>query len=435
MRGDGNPPVAPLRVAVVGAGWAGLAAAVEATRRGHQVSLYEMAGQPGGRAREVPGEAPIGPLDNGQHILIGAYRETLGLMHQVGANPTRLLLRRPLCLAYADGAGLVLPPGAAVPAFLRAVWGQRRWPAGARLALLAAAARWRLQGFRCDPRLTVGELTQGLPSVLRDELIDPLCVAALNTPAAEASATVFLRVLRDALFAGPGAADLLLPRARLSQLLPGPALRWLGEAGAQLRLQHRVQHLAPREDEPGWTVEGEAVDRVVLACTSTSAAALAAPHAPGWAEQAGAIRHEPICTVYLHSQGTRLPWPMLALRADDHTRPAQFVFDHGQLDGPAGLLALVVSGAAPWVARGSEALAQAAMAQLREQLGTGLASEPSLVRVLTDKRATFRCTPGLRRPPAQVAPGLWAAGDYVDGPYPATLEGAVRSGLAAARSF
>ncbi len=435
MHDEAGRSATPLRVAVVGAGWAGLAAAVEATRRGHRVSLYEMAAQPGGRAREVPGEAPYGPLDNGQHILIGAYRETLALMRQVGADPARRLLRRPLCLAYPDGAGLVLPPGAAVPAFLRAVWGQRRWPVGARLALLAAAARWRLQGFRCDPGLTVGELTEGLPALLREELIDPLCVAALNTPARDASAAVFLRVLRDALFAGPGAADLLLPRARLSQLLPGPALQWLREAGAQLQLPHRVQHLAPRTDEAGWTVDGEAFDRVVLACTATSAASLAAPHAPGWAEQAGAMRHEPISTIYLHSEGTRLPWPMLALRSDDHAQPAQFVFDHGQLDGPAGLLALVVSGAAPWVARGSEALVQAAMAQLREQLGPGLASEPSLVRVLTDKRATFRCTPGLMRPPAQVAPHLWAAGDYVDGPYPATLEGAVRSGLAAVRSF
>jgi hypothetical protein len=126
---------------------------------------------------------------------------------------------------------------------------------------------------------------------------------------------------------------------------------------------------------------------------------------------------------------------MLALRSDEHTRPAQFVFDQGQLDGAGGQLTLVISGAAPWVARGREATVAAALAQLHDQLGPQLRSPPTLVRLLTDKRATFRCSPGLVRPPMRVAPGLLAAGDHVAGPYPATLEGAVRSGLAAARAL
>jgi len=93
----------------------------------------------------------------------------------------------------------------------------------------------------------------------------------------------------------------------------------------------------------------------------------------------------------------------------------------------------VVSGAAAWVERGADACAQAVLAQAQRELRW--ASPPRIERVLTEKRATFACTPGLNRPPTLIAPGLVAAGDYVAGPYPATLEGAVRSGTGAAQSL
>ncbi|MES3015454.1 MAG: FAD-dependent oxidoreductase, partial [Pseudomonadota bacterium] len=122
--------------------------------------------------------------------------------------------------------------------------------------------------------------------------------------------------------------------------------------------------------------------------------------------------------------------PMLALRSDDGA-PAQFVFDRGHLGGPAGLLAFVISGAQPWVDRGMAATSSATIAQAESALGLPL----TLVQTLTEKRATFRCTPGLQRPPMRIAANLHAAGDHVAGPYPATLEGAVRSGLAAVGAF
>ncbi len=116
---------------------------------------------------------------------------------------------------------------------------------------------------------------------------------------------------------------------------------------------------------------------------------------------------------------------MLALRSDAGA-PAQFVFDRGQLGGTQGLLAFVVSASTGE----RETLQHQVLAQARDQLGlAGLQA----VQTVVEKRATFACTPGLVRPPALVAPGLSACGDYVEGPYPATIEGAVRSGLAAAR--
>jgi hypothetical protein len=205
-------------IAVVGAGWAGLAAAVHLTGQGQRVTLLEMAAQAGGRARGV--ERDGATFDNGQHILIGAYDETLALMRCVGADPDLLLHRQPLTLVRPGTHGLRLPPGPALPAFVRAVLANRDWTLSERLALLRTAAAWAVRRFRCDPGLTVQALCAGLPARLRDDLIDPLCVAALNTPAAEASASVLLRVLRDALFSGPGAADLLLPRVTLDHLLP-----------------------------------------------------------------------------------------------------------------------------------------------------------------------------------------------------------------------
>ena len=124
---------------------------------------------------------------------------------------------------------------------------------------------------------------------------------------------------------------------------------------------------------------------------------------------------------------------MLSLRSDPTLAPAQFVFDLGALGGPPGLLAFVISGAAPWVERGTEATLAATLAQARSTLHVSLQGPLQVVKLLTEKRATFRCTPALQRPEALIAPALQAAGDYVSGPYPATLEGAVRSGTAAAR--
>ena len=417
-------------LAIIGAGWAGLAAAVEATTAGHAVTLFEMAAQPGGRAREVRFDELS--LDNGQHILIGAYTQTLRLMRQVGVDLETALLRMPLRLSEPNGRGLHLRAGAPLLAFTGAVWRRAGWPLAERLGLLATAGRWGLGGFRCDPAWSVARLATGLGPAVRRDLIEPLCVAALNTPADQASAVVFLRVLKDALFSGPGSADLLLPRTDLSALFPRPAADWLQRHGVSFRSSQRVQVL--EQDRTGWRLDGDAFDAVLLATPPGEAARLTVPIAPAWSAQAAALRYEPIVTVYLRSRGTRLAEPMLALRSDAQA-PAQFVFDRGQLGGPAGLLAFVISGAQAWVERGSDAILQATRAQAERALATALTGELEFVQTITEKRATFRCTPGLQRPPMAVAPNLLAVGDHVEGPYPATLEGALRSAVRAVNAL
>lgn len=419
----------PLHVAVVGGGWAGIAAAVEALHLGHRVTVLEMAARLGGRARTV--DVRGHQLDNGQHIMIGAYRDTLALMRRVGAEPDKLLLRRPLALAYPDGSGLQLPAGAPMVAFARGALAARGWSARTRLALLVAATGWLLKRFRCDPGWSVERLTRSLPDELRRDVIDPLCVAALNTDSSRASAAVFLRVLKDALFSGPGCADLLLPKVTLGRLLPDPAAAWMASRQAEVRTGCRVDTLE-RGEADGWLVNGERFDAVVLACSAPEAARLAARHAPGWAAAAGAIPHEPIVTVFVDAPQARLPLPMLALRSE----PAQFVFDHGALGGHAGRLAFVVSGARRWLEDGVEKCADAVQKQATAMLQElRLPAGVTVIEAWAEKRATFACEPNLPRPPSRIAERLVAAADYVAGPYPATLEGAVRAGLAAARDL
>ena len=422
-----------------------MAAAIAHRQAGRQVTVFEAARTVGGRARAVPGVLPDGTaatLDNGQHILIGAYTESLRLMRLVGIDPATALLRLPLTLQFPDGQGLQLPDLAPPLDALLGIVRAKGWGWQDKVALLRTATAWQLRGFRCAPHTSVADLCAPLTPRLMAEFIDPLCVSALNTPAREASGQVFLRVLQDSLFSGRGGSNLLLPRTDLGALFPEAAMRWLVQQGGQVVTGQRIQRLVPlprgrwQPAGTGGAAQGseatDAFDHITLACPSWEAARLVEglagtaglAAAARWSATANALRFEAITTVYAHASGARLPLPMLALR-NTAEHPAQFVFDRGQLDGQQGLLAFVVS-----ASDGDRALIeQQVLQQAAAQLGL-----PGLrpVQTVVEKRATFACTPGLQRPAMQVLPGLTACGDYVDGPYPATLEGAVLSGTAVA---
>ncbi|MCP1572992.1 squalene-associated FAD-dependent desaturase [Herbaspirillum rubrisubalbicans] len=268
----------------------------------------------------------------------------------------------------------------------------------------------------------------------------PLCIAALNTAPEQASAQVFLNVLRDSLGARRAASDMLIPRLDLGALLPDAAAAYLEQRGALVHTGVMVGRLLPGNEAHTWRLQDRAGENLgqfagVVLATGPEAAAqlLAGQHDTGLLQ---ALRHEPITTCYLqYPDSVRLPAPFLAL-ADDAPRQAwgQFVFDRGQLGGPAGCLAVVVSAAGQAIAEGHAALAAGITRQLATDFALPALATPQSRRVITEKRATFACTPGLQRPDNAAMPaGLALAGDYVAGDYPATLEGAVRSGLAAAR--
>lgn len=414
------------RVAVVGGGWAGCTAALTLAEAGVAVTLYEAARTLGGRARAVALDGRA--LDNGQHILLGAYEQTLHLIERLSP-ANNGLWRLPLALRQPPEFALVCP---SLPAPLHLAAGLLRaegldWPEK------LAAALWvrRLLGAdaAAESALTVGELTRDQPDKLNRLLWHPLCVSALNTAPDAACAKVFRNVIRDAFGRRRRHSDLVLPRRDLTELLPAPAAARLGELGSTVRTSTRILGIEPEGDALAVaTRETRTVyTHVVIAVAPQHVSALTArlqALAPLARKLAG-YRYEPIATGYVQYDPTfRLDAPLLALGG-----PAQFVFDRGQSHGQAGLLAFVASAAADldpdWL--------DAADAQLRR------IAKPGPVqwrRVVTEKQATYACTPGLARPSVRTAhPRVFLAGDYTTGPYPATLESATRSGLQSARSL
>jgi hydroxysqualene dehydroxylase len=453
-----------MNVLIIGAGWAGLAAAVEATRLGHTATVLEAARAIGGRARALNIKLPDGTeatLDNGQHILIGAYSETLQLMRDVGVDTSTALHRMPLTLRYPDGNGLALPdwrkPWFAGLDVAAGIFKAKGWSLLDKLSLLRAADAWRRAGFKCPAQYSVAQLCKGITARVMTDMIDPLVISALNTPTERASGSVFLTVMRDALFA-PATGDasakvagsnMLLPRTDLGALFPAAAVQWLKAKGVQVLSGERIndlQALSKGELPVLHSIGPEAnlpykFDATIIATPAWEAARLvrslpsdyadAGAEAAAWAACAEALQHEAITTVYAHSAAACLPQPVMALRSNNSgtaQQPAQFVFDRGALSGQQGVLAFVVSASVGDAAT----LEQQVIAQGRQHLGL---ADLQPIKTIVEKRATFACTPRLQRPSMRITNKLLACGDYVQGPYPATLEGAVRSGLAAARAL
>jgi len=412
-----------MHVRIVGAGWAGLAAAIAACQRGWQVTLMDASHQAGGRAKRIASPGASHAFDNGQHILIGAYRDTRRLMQTVGVDERAVLMRCPLDLRDAQGHGLQLPDWPTPVNVLAGLWRARGWSRQDKWRLLEAATVWQMRGFTCAPDWTVRELCEAhrLTPNLIDTLIEPLCLSALNTALHEASAAVFLRVLRDALFSEQGGSDFLIPKVDLSAVFPDAALNWLTQQGVQLQMGQSVDAQMLRQMLPSPTSPGRSREAVVLATSARQAALLTADLAPAWSTCAQGLSPRAIATVYLrvrddHFRG--LIRQMIAVK----NGPAQFVFCRQQLMGHDGVIAAVVSDCS----LGREELAAQVRVQIQQQLGL---RHLEVLQILVDKHATFACTPQLLRPIGKVANGLWACGDYIAGPYPSTLEGAVRSGL------
>lgn len=477
-----------MRVAVIGAGWAGLAAAVEATRLGCQVVVFERAPVVGGRARRVHwrlGEQHI-PIDNGQHVLIGAYSETLAFMERVGIEERSVLERFTLRIEYLDGPAIRAPRWPAPLHLAAALLGARSLRWRARLSALRFAGWARMRGWRLDADCTVEQLlrSHGSDRDAAELLWQPLCVAALNTPIEQASAQVFLNVLRDSLGAARQASDLLVPRTDLSAVLPDAASEWLSRRGAQVQVRRGVRRLervpaSGGDERPAWRLRGAGADlplaadcplsasdgpqpvsngapfdAVIVATSPHDAAALLAtavgrtvPNGNSGLDAAAhtirlleALRPSPIVTVWmLLPDGAHWDRPMWALRTDRPDSPAHWLFARDRQSDGRRLLAAVISAHAGL--RDDAALAKAVLMQLRRELASWTARPAELVpddapmKIVTERRATFLCTPSLVRPGHQTGlPSVFLAGDYTDSPYPGTLETAIRSGLAAAQA-
>jgi hydroxysqualene dehydroxylase len=416
------------RVAVIGAGWAGLAAAVTLAERGVPVTVFEASRSLGGRARRVSIDGV--DLDNGQHVLIGAYRETLRLMRLVGADPDELLIRLPFELRYADGFHLRAPRLPYPLNLLGALLGAKGVGLAQAFSALRFMASLKVNGFRVDPDRAVAQLLDehGQSGALRTLLWEQLCVSALNTPVSVASGQVFAKVLRHGLTGARAASDLLIARTDLGRIFPEPAAEFVKERGGIIELGVLVRRIA--RVPGGFRLDDrEAFSAVVIACGPHQAGPLLVqlPELADALSRINAFGYEPIVTCYLqYPESVSLPSPMLGFSGGI----LQWVFDRGKLDGPKGLLAAVISASGPHEELSKEALVSKIDAELRAALG----ALPGLLwsQVITEKRATFSCRPGLNRPEGTTPiSGLLLAGDYIESEYPGTLEAAMRSGVAA----
>ncbi len=403
-----------MKVSVVGGGLAGLAAALDLVDAGHEVVLHEARPTLGGAVQTLPereGDPPP-PPDNGQHIALGCFEAYRRFIERIGKSAS--LRREPLRLPVIDerGRASTIRPG---PRLL----GYRHLPLAAKLRL--ARVTLRLRGLtpssHCDE--TFADVLRGLGQRQEeiDRFWDVFIRPALNLPSEEAGADYGLFTVQTALLGPRHASDLLLPTEPLGELHGAAAGRALARGGADVRVDARVESLADLD-----------ADAIVVAVPPPEAARLLG-------EEPAALEDSPIVSVHLLFDRPLLRYPLAALLAS----PAHWIFDRGALTGhaPEGggqYLTVVSSGVPDLLEVRGRSLVDLMAAALTDRLGP---AELLWSRVSREPRATFAARPGTRRlrwtmstprPNVQLA-GAWLASDW-----PATMEAAVRSGVAAAQA-
>jgi len=432
----------PVNVAIIGGGMAGLTAASSLAERGIKTTLFEAGSQLGGRARSVAVEfnGQVVQLDNGQHILLGAYHETLKLLEKVGVREDQAFMRLPLMLDVKAPNGKQAFKYAA-PSFLPYPLDQligflscNGLTLGERLSVVKFMLRLKKSEYRLSSDKLLKhylESQQQSPQIIK-LLWEPLCLSALNTPIHSASSKVFLNVLRDAFSGGKSNSDLLLPKVDLSQALSQPIARYIQARQGQTLINHRVKSI--QQAENGYIVEtkkgGFEFSHVIIATSTARFKNIVTelPKLQAVAETTEAYEYQPIVTVYLqYPSDATLSKPMLGLT--DTT--SQWVFDRGILCSQRGLMAVVISAKGKHQHLDHQTLALNVAQELQDAFP--VLKKPLWHQVIAEKRATFSCNVNLSRPAnSTLYPNLLIAGDYTYADYPATIEGAVRSGVSAA---
>lgn len=431
-----------MRVAVIGGGWAGLSAAWTLHQLGHEAHVFEAGRVLGGRARSRLSARLGTTIDNGQHILLGAYGQTLGLMRELGLNPDHLFLRLPLrlCTPKHDFDFRL----SSLPAPFHLLVGVLRsrgisWSDKWRLARVASAAQ---NTASVGPKITVAQWLNGLGQSerMRRMLWDPLCVAALNTRSEHASAQLFAAVLRDSVGRDARASDVLIPRVGLTQLWPSHLPSTITQ-----HLGHTVRRLTV--EPAGIRVDGLLLDAVIVATHVPSTLRLLqnlpeAGTSRTFLEGLKAFQYAPIATLNL---ALKQPWtleqPMTMLNENTADgRYGQWLFNRAAFgEDPLSrhLVHIVVSDAEALQQLPRAVAIQALIKQIRDETD-GRNPMPQIVNheLLIEKRATFSALPALPRPSNQTPwPRIWIAGDWTDTGYPGVLEGAIQSGIGAARAL
>jgi squalene-associated FAD-dependent desaturase len=438
---------------IVGAGFAGLSAAVRLSRDGARVIVLEARGRLGGRATAFPDRETGEIVDNGQHVLLGCYRETFSFLRDIGAED-HVRIQPQLAVTMIDREGRRSRLDCSgLPAPLHLVAGLFEWSAltwSDRWSALGMAgplrtSRRQIQGdqrrLAASPGETVEDwlIRNGQTPRLREMLWDPLALAALNQPPRLAAAPVFARVLGEMFNRDPRAAAIVLPTRPLDLMYAEPARVFIEAHGGSVRtgLAARIR------------VESGRV-AAVTAGSETIRARLVVSAVPWFAlgdlfegdiaaldpllDCAGRTAASPIVTVNLWFDRPVLDEPFIGLPG----RTMQWVFDKRLVVGDAAShLTLVSSGADEVLGRANHELIATARAELADALPGVQEARLVNATVVREPRATFSLAPGQPHRPTTTTPidGLFLAGDWIDTGLPATIEGAVRSGHWAAQAL
>jgi squalene-associated FAD-dependent desaturase len=428
-------------VIVIGAGVAGLRAAVALSARGARVLVLESKAVLGGRASSFNDPQTCERVDNGQHVLVGCYHETFRFLATIGTADC-VRLQPALDVEFVDRAGvrsrLRCP---SLPAPINLLAGMLEWDALGWADRVSAMRMAKIPP--ASPYETVEQwlINNGQTARLREMLWEPLALAALNQSVREAAAPPFARVLSDMFSGDARDAALGLPLVPLDQLFAEPARRFIEARGGDFRIGAAAKVLM-RRGTPAGSLEIEArgerlrAGAVICAAPWHALPDLFTGDTAGIDEVlrcAAATQASPIASVNLWLDRQILQTPFLGLPG----RAMQWVFDKQQLFEGTSHLTMVSSGADAVMGLSNEVLTQAALAELREALPESRSARVLRATVVRERRATFSLAPGQPHRPAcrTDIPGLVLAGDWIETGLPATIEGAAVSGRMAAEAI
>jgi squalene-associated FAD-dependent desaturase len=445
-----------VKVAVVGGGFAGLAAAVALQEQRHEVVLLERRGVLGGRATSSRDAVSGEDVDNGTHLMVGAYAATLDLVRRASASDL-LLAQENLRIEWVDEKGITAldcPPLGAPLHLVVGLLGLRVPPA---VKLQAIRLGLAVRFGRRPEGLTLAEYFRrcGQGGAARRLLWDPLALAILNEPVERAAAVLFHRVYQETFLRDHRASRLVFLR-RGWGVLVGRIVRYLEGRGGVVRRGARVEGLVldgaraagVRYAQRPATREEVAAGRAPEARVEPADAVVAAVPAPAlrdllgdeWRASPpfaalGRFGASPIVSVEMWLDRVVVDRPMLGLRQGE----MEWVFDKGRLFGREGVpqhLAFIVSAAYRSASKTNAELVAAAEDALRRSFPTMAGATVQRAIVRREPLATFASSPEiepLRPGPETPIAVLFLAGDWTDTGFPATIEGAVRSGERAAR--
>lgn len=413
-------------VAIIGAGWAGLACALRLAESGYQPVLFESAPEPGGRARRA--KVADHWRDNGQHLMLAGCRALRHLFATLGLKLPQVPFH------YVDGKRQLKlgHPGAfQLIQLLRALWQASGFTLGERWALIRALQSLHLRRWIVPQEQTVLDWLQvhNQPAALIAHFWVPLALAILNTHPEEAAMQRLAAVLRDTLGSGADALSILQPEGNFSDSIVTPWVSAIRSAGGQLHCSQRVTRIEPVANAYNVVLQGEVAprifDQVVLAVAPWSLVHLQLPF--DVVNLVARFGHQPIGTVYLgFDPAVRLPAPLMQLAGPTAADARIWAMDRAHCSEP-GVIAIALSADGPWTALDHTTLAQRCLDQLRK---TGLHAPCNWQRVVVVQKATPAAGLNARLLPAEATPlpGFWLTGDWTHPVYPATLEAAVDSG-------